>query len=220
MSTAVVSIKPFQYPGAKRSDLLYWFRIAVSEVSIGGYDFGTLPDYTSSPVETPAKPHLFKRLYQKALDRATLSCRVAQDTLEKLKQVRNWQDEVRRLAYSFYDSFNRSEDAYAEAWAEYQAAQRQKETLTAEQVDRIYQAVSYRIDADPRLNQDKAFYLEKLTDEVSEFECDWTCEDFQEHVDSMVRSKDRIQAIIGNHPNTVFNIVLIRACKKVLDAWN
>jgi hypothetical protein len=219
MSTAVVSIKPFYVPEANRSDLRYWFRIAVSEVSVGSYEINKVPDYAYDPVEAPQQPHFFKRLYKKALDRASLSCRIAQETLEKLKSVHNWQDEVRRLAYAFYDAFNRSEEAYAEVWAEYQAAQSQNSVLTVEQVDRVYQAVRYRIESDNLLKQQKEFFLGKLAEEIGEFECDWRREDFQDHIDSLAALKERIFAKVGKHPHTTFYIVLIRACKKVLEDW-
>lgn len=97
MATAVITIRPFATFDRSAHDTfsLEW---AIRAITSGEFApdhnlFCQLPEFTPA---TPVKPHWFKRLYQNALARFTLSVRVSQEVAAKLKSIIGWHDKLRR----------------------------------------------------------------------------------------------------------------------------
>lgn len=106
MATTVITIRPFNtYPReAHHTFSLEWvIRALISgEFKPDNKMFTELPQFTPT---LPSKPHWFKRLYQNALARFTLSVRVSEEVAAKLKSIIGWHDKLRRYMDTIAKNF-------------------------------------------------------------------------------------------------------------------
>lgn len=114
MATAVITIRPFATFDRSAHDTfsLEW---AIRAITSGEFApdhnlFCQLPEFTPA---SPSKPHWFKRLYDNALARFTLSVRVSQEVAAKLKSIIGWHDKLRRYMDTIAKNFLQTPDYYS-----------------------------------------------------------------------------------------------------------
>ncbi len=99
MSSVVVSIKPIAVQGGYRQSYL---AEAISMVVCNpNIKIENEETYIEHVERADAAPHLFKRVYNYVLDKASMSVRLSAELVEELKAVIGWQDKVRRLMIAF-----------------------------------------------------------------------------------------------------------------------
>lgn len=111
MSSTVISIKPFQLKQEHRAEALYWLKRGAELLASGTKDpmASQEPCYTSAPVELPKQPHWIKRMYSKALDFCSISCRVPDAIAERLKTISGWQGRLRSFIYALTEYHDEQE---------------------------------------------------------------------------------------------------------------